>query len=281
MTTTETYREKQRSTWRASADGWGKWADWNQHAMREVTDWLCQAAQLAPSMHVLDVATGLGQPALDEAKRVSPNGTVVATDLSPEMLAVAERRAREGGLRNLDFQTMDAEALGFPDRSFDAVTCAYGLMFCPDPVRAVAEMRRVLRPGGRLALAVWDEAARNPFFSTIRRAVGPILKNPPPDPKAPGQFRLAPPGELEAVLEAAGFRDFVVESVASRFECGSPEQYWEIVNDHATGLRLALEGLPQPDRDQARSAAIEAARTFVSGQGLRFAATSRCVWAAR
>ena len=281
MSTAEELREKERVRWRAAANGWSKWTEWNARCMRPVREWLYQAIQLAPGMRVLDLASGTGQPALTLAERVGPSGSVIATDLSPEMLAVAERRAREAGLTNIEFRTMDAEALDFPDASFDAVTCSYGLMFCPDPARAVAEIRRVLRPGGRLALAVWDEPARNPYFSTIGKAVAPILQNPPPDPKAPGQFRLAPSGELEAVLEAGGFRDFEVALVESTFTCDSPAQYWQIVSDHSSWLRLALDGVAEQDRVRARDAAMEAAKPFAVDGGLRFAALSRCAVATR
>lgn len=281
MSISETYRDKQRTTWRAAADGWSKWTEWNTRCMRPIREWLLDAARISPGMRVLDIASGTGQPAIAEAERVGPGGSVVATDLSPEMLTVAQRRAREAGLSNLEFHTMDAEALDFPDASFDAVTCAYGLMFCLDPARAAAEMRRVLKPGGRVALSVWDEAAANPFFSTAERAVAPILHIPPPDPRAPGRFRLAPAGELDAVLEAGGLRDFTIMPVKSTFRCDSPGQYWEIVNDHAPALRLALEGLPEQERRRAREATMEAAAVFLTERGLRFPALSRCAMATR
>jgi ubiquinone/menaquinone biosynthesis C-methylase UbiE len=129
----------------------------------------------------------------------------VATDISPEMVAVASRRATAAGLDNIQFLEVDAEDLRFENESFDAATNAYGLMFCPDPTRAVREVRRVLRPGGRFAFVTWDEPARNPFFTVIGGVAARCLSLTPPDPAGPGPFRFAPPGKLEAELRRGGF----------------------------------------------------------------------------
>src|SRR6185369_107910 len=127
--------------------------------------WCADAIGAAPGMRVLDVATGSGQPALAIASRIQPGGTTLGIDFSPEMIAVAERRARDLGAANVSFRTMDAEQLELPDASFDAVTCACGILFFPDADRALAEMRRVLKPGGRVAIGVWDEPLKNPFVT--------------------------------------------------------------------------------------------------------------------
>ncbi len=163
----------------------------------DLVNWICDAAGMRPGHVVLDVACGAGQPSTTAAQRVRPDGRVIATDLSPQMADVTRRKAQRLGLDNLDVREMDAQALAFNDASFDTATCRFGLMFCPDPVRAASEVRRVLRPGARFALAVWDVPEKNPFLTSLAAVVSQFVPMPPPDPTAPGVFRLAPPGELE------------------------------------------------------------------------------------
>src|SRR5471032_196937 len=138
---------------------------------------------------------------------------------------------------------MDAQALTFPDASFDAATCRFGLMFCPDPIKAASEIRRVLKPGARFATAVWDVPAKNPFFTSISGVLAEFVPAPPPDPTAPGVFRLAPPGELERVLKAGGFSSVTVEPRPITLTYGSLEEYWQIHTDLAAPLRAALATL--------------------------------------
>src|SRR5687767_87665 len=153
-----------------------------------ITAWFCEVTGAAPGQILLDAACGTGLPSLALAGRVRPGGKVIATDISSEMLAAARRKAEAAGIDNIEHRVMDVATLGFPDASFDAVTCSFGLMFCPDPVKAASELRRVLRPGGRFAIAVWDEPAKNPFFRTVFDSVARFVQRPPPDPRAPGPF---------------------------------------------------------------------------------------------
>jgi len=167
---------------------------------------------------------------------VRPGGRVVATDLSPDMVAVTARKAQKLGLDNLEAREMDMQALAFPDASFDGATCRFGLMFCPDPVKAVSEIRRVLKPGARFATAVWDVPAKNPFFTSITGVLGEFVALPPPDPAAPGVFRLAPPGELERVLTAGGFSNITVEARPITLTYVSLDEYWQIQTELAAPL---------------------------------------------
>jgi ubiquinone/menaquinone biosynthesis C-methylase UbiE len=242
---------------------------------------MCEAAKIVPGQRVLDIASGVGVPSIVIASRVMPNGHVTATDLSPEMLAVAEHRAAAAGRTNMDFRVMNAEAIDLPDASCDAVTCSYGIMFSAEPARALAEIHRVLRAGGRAAFAVWDEPARNPFFSAIGPCVGEILQPPPPDPKAPGQFRFAKVDELVELLRDAGFADARAERVGSSFQCESPEQYWQILTDHAAALRLLVAERPAETQQRFREAVLEAVKGFATKAGLRFEAWSWGVTAAK
>ena len=184
-------------------------------------------------MQVLDLACGVGQPALTAAMRVAPGGRVVATDIAPEMVAAAQQAAARAGRENIEFREADLEAIPYPNASFDAVTCRFGLMFCPDPVKGAAEIRRVLKPGGRFALAVWAEPQKNVQFTSFLGPLSQIAPGPAPDPNAPGLFRLAAPGELERILKEAGRTDFSIEARSEHWEYASAGNL--LGNDDRTG----------------------------------------------
>ena len=198
MATAEELTKQQRAQWSAAAAGWERRDGWFEQQSQDLSGWLCDAAGIGPGMRTLDVACGAGEPAATAARRVAPGGRVTAIDLSPDMVAVTRRKVVRLGLDHVEAQEMDVQALSFADDTFDAATCRFGLMFCPDPVRGAAEIRRVLKPGARFATAVWDVPARNPFFTSIAGVLAEFVPMPPPDPSAPGVFRLAPPGELRA-----------------------------------------------------------------------------------
>jgi SAM-dependent methyltransferase len=231
-------------TKRSTAPGWEKWDGVYRTQWRPVIDQLCRAARLASGMTVLDIATGTGQPAIPASERVRPGGRVIGIDTDTEMLAACRRLARHAGADNLELREMDMHALGFGDGMFDAVTFGFALQFARDPVRVLTEVRRVLRPGGWFALAVWDEAPKNPLFTTAFEALASVVPQPPPDPKAPGPFRLAAKGELPSVLRAAGFTDFQVEAVPFTLESASPDTHWEMMSEMAPVLVNALAEQP-------------------------------------
>src|SRR6185503_2922715 len=161
------FKAQQARYWNDAAAGWTAWIEWTERNFSLLTAWFGDRGYWAPGARVLDVACGAGYPAFAAAARVRPGGTVIACDLSPAMIAGASATARARGLDNLEFQAMDAEALAFDDSAIDAAINAYGLMFCPDPQRAVGEAHRVLRPGGRAAFVTWDRPERSPFFSVM------------------------------------------------------------------------------------------------------------------
>ena len=171
---------------------------------QDVTDALIDIARPRPGTQVLDVACGTGAPALKIARLIAPAGHVTATDLAPDPLLVAAERARERSLVNISFQRADVHALPFPDESFDLLTCRLGVMFFPDLPRALGEMHRVLRPGGRVALLAWGPFEQPYFESTaavVMRHTGAGLP-----PSARAMFKFAAPGSLASALLQAGFR---------------------------------------------------------------------------
>jgi enediyne biosynthesis protein CalE5 len=266
--------EQQRRHWDGVAAGWAAWLDWTERNFIPITNWLADAADWTPGRHVLDVACGVGYPALAAAARVAPHGHVTATDLSSEMIASASQRAHARGLRNVEFTQMEAERLDYDEASFDAVSNVYGLMFSPDPERALQEAMRVLKPGGQIALVVWDELGKSPFFSAITDVARSVLGLAQPDPSGPGPFRFARPATLEEVVRTAGFSRCRVDSVRAIFEFTSADEYFQVFRDVAWKSRVdALS----PDALAAfRRAIVEATRSYQVNGGLHLAASSLC-----
>ena len=268
------FRAQQTRYWNDAAAGWGAWIEWTERNFSPLTAWFASRGCWVPGARVLDVACGAGYPAFAAAARVRPGGTVIACDLSAAMIATASATARARGIDNLDFQTMDAEALAFEDSSIDGATNAYGLMFCPDPHRAVREAHRVLRPGGRAAFVTWDRPETSPFFNVMTAAASEYEAAAAPEPAAPGPFRLSSPREVEELLRAAGFVDVQVESLAMRFECASIDEYWQLSTDVAWKSRLAR--LPDFQRAAFRERVARAAQPFVADGSLVLTAMSLC-----
>ena len=237
--------------WQGRAPYWDRWADRIAELADRFNAPLLDAAALAPGHRVLDLASGAGEPALSAARRVAPDGRVTATDLVPAMLAGAERRAKSQGLDNIIFNQADMEALPFPDRCFDRVTCRFGLMFVPDPVRALREARRVLVPGGKVALMVWGPMADTTIMVVVRDA-GDAVLGPPDDNQAHLPFRMGQEGALSRPLVDAGFA--AIEERALRFapEIDASVPFWRPMLDMTLGHRL--DGVPDETR-----AALDAA----------------------
>jgi ubiquinone/menaquinone biosynthesis C-methylase UbiE len=276
MTTAIDIKEQQRAQWRDAAGAWDQYFEWYSRAFAPVMTWCADAIAAAPGMRVLDIAAGSGQPALAIAPRLQPGGTILGIDFSPEMVAVAERRARQAGASNVSFSTMDAEQLELADASFDAVTCACGLIFFPDAHRALAEMRRVLKPGGRIAIVVWDEPSKSPFVTVGGGAISRFHAPTPSNPNSPGAFRFAKPGVLERVLREAGFGDVSIASVAMPIEFESTQEYWEMFTECAAGIKTRISTLSKEDQVKLRGLVDELAVPHMVDGRVRLASTPLC-----
>lgn len=231
-TMTARWATENRREWATRAASWRRWQPQLATWWRPATDLLVARAHPRPGMQVLDLASGTGEPALTLAPLVAPGGTVTATDLIPEMLAVAAEAAARRGLANICFQPADAGRLPVADASVDLVTCRFGIMFFPDVPRALNEVRRVLRPDGRAVFLAWGPFARNDYTNST---VGPLLRHvpplPPPEPGAPSGDRFAAPGLLSAALRDAGFAA-EEETVALALPWpGGPRDYLAYVRD--------------------------------------------------
>ena len=198
----------------------------------------------------------------------------MATDLSRRMIDVASERARAEGLDHLEFAQCAGEDLQFHDESFDGVMNGYGLMFSPDPTRALAEAHRVLAPEGQIALSTWDLPAASPFFSLFLDAAAEFFVLREPGPDEPHPFRLASVEALRSMLRQAGFQAIRVDHLTMTFECDSALAYGQIFTDY--GWKSRIDALPSDQQARFRRAIAKATRPYEVGGRLRLAATSLC-----
>lgn len=263
----ERYRDRLREEWteEATVSAWRKWQAPLAAFTRGATEAILEAAQLRPGMRVLDLASGVGDPALSIAEAVGPSGHVVATDLGPGMIGLAEELARARGLRNIEFRVAHVESLPFPDESFDVVTCRFGVMFFPDQLKAFQECRRVLKRGGRVAFVVWGKREQ-PFLGTTVGILSKYVDVPPPDPDAPHAFMFGERGLLKSRLETAGFAQVSeeVRTVLGRW-VGPPEQYWQQFTEVAAPFRPLVAKLTGETRTRAEAEILAGLRKLSDG----------------
>ena len=262
-----------KDIWNAVADGWDRGYDWYARAVRPITEWICGVVAM-PGARVLDLACGTGQPALEIAARVGPGGRVLATDVSPRMLEAVSRRARDAELANVEVRLMDAQDLDLREGQFDAASCACGLMFCADPASTVSQVRRVLRPGGHFAVAVWDGPANSPYFGLIGSVLAEVL--PPVRGSAPAGRPLASSAEVEDVLARGGLSEIAVERCSVTFEIDSVDHYWNVMMQFGAGIAQKVATLPLDAVARAREALRRAAGPHLHAGHLRLAATALC-----
>ena len=266
------FREHLHQEWTGekTVAAWRKWHLQIAAFTRGATEAILEAARLRPGMRVLDLACGVGDPALSIAEEVVPSGHVTASDLGPGMMSLAEELARKKGLTNIEFREANAESLPFADASYDVITCRFGIMFFPDLPKALRECLRVLKPGGRAAFVAWGKMAQ-PFFTTT---AGILLKHlpappPPPDPDAPSLFMFGERDRLRHALEAAGFSNVHEEAriVPGRWVL-SLEEYWEQFTEVAAPFRPLLEQLTLEKKAEARAEILAALKKFWNGKEL-------------
>jgi ubiquinone/menaquinone biosynthesis C-methylase UbiE len=269
--------EAQRQDWNRVAAGWEKWDRFFDEQMAFLNHRIIGDARLRPGMHVLDLGSGTGYPALLAAQVVGSSGSVIGLDVAEQMLAAAERKAKRLGLVNVTFHAGDASALRFDPGRFDAITSRFCLMFLPELAKAVAEMARVLKPGGWVAASVWSAPDKNPSIGLSIEAIRSMIDLPPPDPSAPGMFRLARPGELAGVLQQAGFVDVTDQEFLADWSYASPEEYYASLMELAAPVQNLMAQLSSAQAQEVRRLILESVSQYRRQDRLVFPIAVRVV----
>ena len=250
----ENFRHESAQSWSAVATGWATNRAIFQAAMAPVSAWMLEALAPQAGHRVLELAAGPGDTGLMAAQRIGPSGTLICTDVAQEMLDAARARAQELGLDNVEFKAMDAEWIDLPAADVDGVVCRFGYMLVADPAAALRETRRVLRPGGRVALAVWTGAQDNPWNAVPREELRRLTGESPPAPGTPGPLSFADPARLDAFLGEAGFLDARIEQLDLVFAFDDLDTWWDVQLDLGASLRKGVSALTPAQRDDLREA---------------------------
>ncbi len=270
----EQVRHRVHQMWGSVAESWGEHADHVEQRAETVTRLMIEAVAPTKGEAVLELAGGAGGLGLAIADRIT-GGHVVLSDVAPEMVAIAAARAarrdRVVGATTTQVTTrvLDLEQIDAPDASFDVVVCREGLMFALDPVRAATEITRVLKPGGRAAIAVWGPRERNPWLGVLADVVHQHTGVAVPPPGTPGPFSLGDDGALERTLTAAGLERVVVQQVAVPTDDASFDDYWQLRVDLAGPLKKRLAGLPAQDLAAIRETVRARLSEYATSEGLR------------
>jgi SAM-dependent methyltransferase len=276
---TDDLRAHLHQQWDSVAFAWGEHAEYADDRGAPVTAWLLEATAPTLGERVLELACGTGGVGLAAARLVGPSGEVVLSDVSAAMTALAAERA--DGLDNVSTRPLDLEQIDEPDASFDVVLCREGLMLVPDPQRGADEIRRVLRPGGRAALAVWGPRVRNPWLAVVFDVVSTALGAPVPPPGIPGPFSLDNAARFAAILREAGLVEVAVRELDVPYVASSPDEWWARTLALAGPLARRLAGLSADALEALRSRAFDAVAEYTTVDGLEIPGVSLAAFARR
>ena len=250
------------------AEAWDKWFPVLERGAQVLSDRLVDLAEIGPGDRVLDVATGLGEPAATAARRVGPNGHVDGVDLSPDMLEFARRRTARLGLENITFREADADALDEPEEKYDAIICRWGLMFMPNLKSTLTSFRGMLKPEKRVAAAIWGPPGEAPALSMGNRIVLAALDLPPPNEGTGTPFSLSDVDTAKNVFEAVGFRDVSGEWGTVTYTFKSAEEFTQFRRERSKPLADRIAHFPNERREAAWQAVTEAAGQYADAKGV-------------
>lgn len=263
-------RARLHAMWAQVAPGWAEHADYVDARSADLTQIMLERVAIAPGERVLELACGAGGAGLAAASRVGPQGEVVLSDVAAEMTAIAAARAAGLGLSNVTARVLDLQEIDEPDGSYDVVICREGLMLAPDPARAAREIGRVLRPGGRVAVAVWGPRERNPWLAVMFDAITAQLGCPVPPTGIPGPFSLEDADKLAALMAGVGLAGVTVTEVEMPLHESSFEKWWSSRCDLAGPLTKILASVPAEVQGAIRDRARAAVAPYATTDGLSF-----------
>jgi ubiquinone/menaquinone biosynthesis C-methylase UbiE len=242
------YKKTTRDQWQVAAEAWNRWGPFIEQWLGAATETMLDLAGIRSGCRVLDVAAGAGGQTLATARRVGPSGSVLATDISSNILDFAASNARVAGLSNVETRVLDGEQLDIEPETFDAVISRVGLIYFPDQQKALGGMHRALKPGGRVAAIVYTTAENNKFFSLPVSIIRRRAQLPPPLPGQPGPFSLGTPGVLEEAYRQAGFHNIETRIVAAPLHMPSAEECVRFERESFGALHQMLAGLSEEER---------------------------------
>ncbi len=262
------FKAATRDQWEKAAPGWNDHTPQIRAWLRTATDAMLNMANIGQGARVLDVAAGAGDQTLDIAARVGPEGSVLAVDLSPGILELAQANARKSGYENVETRVADGEHLQLDAGSFDAAVCRLGLMFLPDPLRGLRGMRRALKSGGGICTMVFSRPEANPCITTLMSTALKHAGLPPRDPFLPGGLlSLGKPGALDEMFRRAGFNDVATTKIDAPFRLPSAKDYLAFVRASASPIQQILGRLDSSAANAAWDEMEERLRVFETGAG--------------
>jgi len=261
------YRQSSLERWARAAQGWGAHREIVQSAGRPVSEWLVDAIEPQPGHRVLELAAGAGDTGFLAAELIQPGGELISSDAVSEMIDHARARAAELGIENAEFRTIDAEWIDLPTASLDGVLARWGYMLLADPEAALRETRRVLRPGGRVALAAWTGPEDNPWASAPMAQLVAIGAVEPPNLDAPNLFAFRDPERIRGLLEQSGFTDIQIEQIAVVWRYDDLDAWWDTQLDISTSLRDLVGALTPAQRDDLRDVIDARLEQYVEADG--------------
>jgi len=271
-------QNKVLQAWQTSAPYWDKYRALITQMFAPITTGLIEEAQIGVGHNVLDIGGGSGEPSLTISCIVGPTGSVMYTDPVAGMVETAQAEAGRRGLTNIEFRKCSADALPFPDSTFDVVVSRLSAMFFGDPVTAVREALRVIVKTGYVSFIVWGPEEANPFFTSVNDVFDRFVESSTEDPDAPDAFRFAAPGKLAGILKNAGAENVIERQLNFQIEAAmSFEQFWKLRTEMSESLREKMAGLMPEKIEAIKQAVANGAQEYFSSGKMNFPAEALIV----
>jgi SAM-dependent methyltransferase len=263
-------RDRLLDSWDEASKGWGRQADSLRESAMPVSRWMVDHARPRPGQRVLELAAGPGDTGFLAAELVKPGGTLICSDAVEGMLEVARERAAEQGIDNVEFKQLQLEWIDLPTASVEAILIKWGVMLAVDPEAALRECRRVLKPSGHIALAVWDAPEKNPWATIPQQALVELGHIDAPVPNAPGMFALADPARLRDLMDDAGLFDVLIEPIPMPRHYPNLNAWIGETIDLSRSFRAVWSQLDDEGRGTLRERMSELAAPFTGGEATLF-----------